>query len=163
MTREFDILDLGKLKHFLGIEVKQSDAGIYICKRRYAREVLERFGMEESNAVKNPNVPGTKLANDENVDKVDETMFKQLVGSLIYLTMTIPYLMRSKSNSPRLLAFTDSDYVGDLDDRMSTIGCTFLMASVQYLGIKETTSCCIFYHRGGIHNKCILCLSVRLA
>ena len=40
--------------------------GIFICQKRYAREVLARFKMDESNAVKNPIVPGTKLKKDEN-------------------------------------------------------------------------------------------------
>ncbi|KAG7557256.1 Reverse transcriptase RNA-dependent DNA polymerase [Arabidopsis suecica] len=130
--------------------------------------VLERFGMMESNAVKNPIVPGTKLTKDENGEKVDETMFKQLVGSLMYLTVTRSDLMfgvcllsrymasprvshwvaakrilrylkgtmelgilyrRGGSSSPNLMVFTDSDYAGDLDDRRSTTGCVFLMAS----------------------------------
>jgi len=168
MMLEFEMSDLGKMKHFLGIEVKQSDGGIFICQRRYAREVLARFGMDESNAVKNPIVPGTKLTKDENGEKVDETMFKQLVGSLMYLTVTRPDLMygvclisrfmsnprmshwlaakrilrylkgtvelgifyrRRKNRSLKLMAFTDSDYAGDLNDRRSTSGFVFLMAS----------------------------------
>ncbi|KAL9295969.1 putative RNA-directed DNA polymerase [Arabidopsis thaliana] len=124
--------------------------------------------MDESNAVKNPIVPGTKLTKDENGEKVDETMFKQLVGSLMYLTVTRPDLMygvclisrfmsnprmshwlaakrilrylkgtvelgifyrRRKNRSLKLMAFTDSDYAGDLNDRRSTSGFVFLMAS----------------------------------
>lgn len=168
MMMEFEMSDLGKMKHFLGVEVKQSVNGIFICQKRYAREVLARFGMEESNAVKNPIVSGTKLTKDENGEKVDATMFKQLVGSLMYLTVTRPDLMygvclisrfmtnprmshwlaakrilrylkgtielgifyrRSESSSTRLMAFTDSDYAGDLDDRRSTTGCVFLIGS----------------------------------
>ncbi|KAG7598707.1 Zinc finger CCHC-type superfamily [Arabidopsis suecica] len=168
MMLEFEMSDLGKMKHFLGVEVKQSSAGFFICQKRYAREVLARFGMEECNAVRNPIVPGTKLTKDEGGEKVDETMFKQLVGSLMYLTVTRPDLMygvclisrfmanpkmshwlaakrilrylkgtielgilyrKGESSSPKLIAFTDSDYAGDLDDRRSTTGCVFLMAS----------------------------------
>ena len=73
---EFDMSDLGKMKYFLGIEVKQCADGIFICQKRYAQEVLERFEMENANAVKNPIVPGTRLSkNDEGV-RVDETLFK---------------------------------------------------------------------------------------
>lgn len=80
--------DLGKMKYFLGVEVKQCQDGIFICQRKYAREVLVHFDMEESNLVKNPIVPGTKLHKDGGGDRIDETLFKQLVISLIYLTMT---------------------------------------------------------------------------
>ena len=60
MMMEFEMSDLGKMKHFLGVEVKQSVNGIFICHKRYAREVLARFGMEENNAVKNPIVEAHK-------------------------------------------------------------------------------------------------------
>ncbi|KAK9705165.1 hypothetical protein RND81_07G037600 [Saponaria officinalis] len=165
---EFDMSDLGKMKYFLGVEVKQCPGGIFICQRRYAREVIARFGMEDSNAVKNPIVPGTKLRKDEGGVKVDETQFKQLVGSLMYLTVTRPDLMygvisllsrfmsnpttshwlaakmilrylkgttdlgifyRKGENNSKLMAYTDSDYAGDLDDRRSTSGFAFMLGS----------------------------------
>ena len=53
MFREFDMSDLGKMRFFFGIEVLQKSDGIYICQRRYALEVLKRFGMMESNSVGN--------------------------------------------------------------------------------------------------------------
>ncbi|KAJ9554165.1 hypothetical protein OSB04_018210 [Centaurea solstitialis] len=93
MMREFDMSDLGKMRYFLGIEVIQNEDGIFICQRKYARELLTRFGMENSNAVENPVVPGTRLFKDEEGLKVDPTMFKQVVGCLMYLTATRPDLM----------------------------------------------------------------------
>ena len=93
MMMEFEMSDLGKMRHFLAAEVKQSQNGIFICQKRYFREVLARFGMEENNAMKNPIVPGTKLQRDEDGEKIDATMFKQVVGSLMYLTVTRPDLM----------------------------------------------------------------------
>ena len=65
MMREFDMSDLGMMKYFLGIEVIQNEVGIFICQRKYAREVLEKFGMENSNSVKNPIISGTRLSKDE--------------------------------------------------------------------------------------------------
>ena len=58
MKLEFDMIDLGKMKYFLGVEVLQNPKGIYISQRKYAKDVLERFRMEKSNSVKNPFVPG---------------------------------------------------------------------------------------------------------
>lgn len=88
MMLEFYMYDLGKMKHFLGIEVKHSLDGIFICQRRYAGDVLARFYMENINAVKNPIVSGTKLHENEGRARVDETLFKQVVWSLMYLTVT---------------------------------------------------------------------------
>lgn len=52
MISKFDMFDLGKIRHFLGIEVIHSAAGIFICPRRYAQEVLEKFGMGNNNPIK---------------------------------------------------------------------------------------------------------------
>ena len=49
--------------------------------------------MENSNSVHNPIVSGCKLVKDENGVVVDETLFKQMVGCLMYLTTTRPDLM----------------------------------------------------------------------
>ena len=169
MLREFDMSDLGKMRFFLGIEVLQKSDGIYIYQRKYALEILRRFGMMESNPVGSPIVPGFKISRDENGDFVDETYYKQLVGSLMYLTATRPDMMfvtclisrymakpmeihlqaakralrylkgtvnyeihYKKGGDGELLAFTDSDYAGDMEDRKSTSGYVFLM-----LGIKN--------------------------
>ncbi|RVW18431.1 hypothetical protein CK203_110489 [Vitis vinifera] len=56
----------------------------------------------------------------------DKTYYKQVVGSLMYLTATQPYLMfvvsiiSRKGGDDELVAYTDSDYAGDLEDRKST-------------------------------------------
>jgi hypothetical protein len=55
-------------------------------------EVLERFEMDKSNFVYNPIVPGEKLQKDEGV-KFDSTYYKQIIGSLKYLTTTRPDIM----------------------------------------------------------------------
>lgn len=62
-------------------------------KKKYAQEVLERFKMENCNPLHNPIVPGTKLTKDVTCEKVDSTFYKQIVGSLMYLTATRPDTM----------------------------------------------------------------------
>jgi hypothetical protein len=165
MKLEFDMTDLGKMKYFLGVEVLQNFDGIYISQKKYAKDVLERFGMEKSNSVKNPIVLGVKLMKDEEGAKVNATVYKQLVGSLMYLTATRPDLMYvvclisrfmanpteihlqaakrvfrylkgtvdlgifyQKEGNKELLAYTDSDYAGDVDDRKITSGYVFLLS-----------------------------------
>ena len=93
MMNEFEMTDLGKMRYFLGIEVLQQVDGIFICQKRYAQEVLKRFKMENCNPVHNPIVPGTKLSKDVTGEKVDSTFYKQIVGSLMYLTATRPDTM----------------------------------------------------------------------
>lgn len=166
MKLEFDMTDLGKMKYFLGVEIQQSSEGIHMCQRKYAQEVLDRFGMKNCNSVKNPIVPGTKLTKECGGADVDATLFKQMVGSLMYLTATRPdmmyvvclisrYMAKPKEAhmlaakrvlrylkgtiemgvfykrgvKNELLAYTDSDYAGDIDDRRSTSGYAFLFSN----------------------------------
>ena len=94
IMREFKMSYLGRMKYFLGVEVVQTTDFIFICQKKYAKEVLERFGMEQSNAVQNPIVLGMKLKrNMDNATNVNATEYKQLVGSLLYLIATRPDIM----------------------------------------------------------------------
>ncbi|GAA0148101.1 hypothetical protein LIER_07633 [Lithospermum erythrorhizon] len=50
---DFDMYDLGYMSYFL-IETLQKDGGIFTCQRKYAEEVLQRFGMDDCNSVTCP-------------------------------------------------------------------------------------------------------------
>lgn len=104
MQKEFDMSDLGKMRYFLGIEVLQTPLGIHISQGKYAFEVLQRFGMENCNAVCNPMVPGNKLDMDVDGERVDETYYKQIIGSLMYITTTRPDLQFSVSLLSRYMS-----------------------------------------------------------
>ncbi|XP_013632421.1 PREDICTED: uncharacterized mitochondrial protein AtMg00810-like [Brassica oleracea var. oleracea] len=95
MQEEFSMTDLGKMKYCLGVEVIQDEAGIFISQRKYALETLKKYGMQDCNAVRNPMVPGNKLTKRGAGEEVDPTAYKQLVGSLRYLTATRPDLIYS--------------------------------------------------------------------
>ena len=93
MKHEFDMTDLGKMRYLLGLEVLQRSNGVFINQKKYALEVLQLFGMDKSNSVHNPIVPGFKLVKDEGGVKVDKNYYKQIVGSLMYLIATQPDMM----------------------------------------------------------------------
>ncbi|XP_015579967.1 uncharacterized mitochondrial protein AtMg00810-like [Ricinus communis] len=86
MKKEFEMTDMGSMRYFLGVEVIQTSNGIFICQRKYANEVLERFDLQNCSSV-------CKLTKDARGLKVDATAYKQIVESLMYLTATRPDLM----------------------------------------------------------------------
>ncbi|CAL2266674.1 unnamed protein product [Prunus armeniaca] len=51
--------------------------------------------MDRSKPVHNPIVPSYKFSEDEDGVKVDSTFYKQVAGSLMYLTITRPDVMFS--------------------------------------------------------------------
>ncbi|KAL6340120.1 hypothetical protein AAG906_038955 [Vitis piasezkii] len=54
---------------------------------------FEMFQMKDCNPVNTPSEFGMKLNKDNGGKKVDDTLYKQIVGSLMYLTTTRPDIM----------------------------------------------------------------------
>ena len=88
MMSAFDMTNLGKMQFFLRIEVLQQTNGIFICQKKYAIDVLKRFGITKSNIVSSLIVPGVKFNRDDQEVQVDESYYKQIVGILMYLIAT---------------------------------------------------------------------------
>lgn len=103
MKKEFEITDLGLMKYFLGIEVKQSEDGIFISQEKYALEILKKFKMEDCNPVSTPMEPGTKLSKFDGGNRVDPRRYRSLIGNLRYLTSTRPDLMLSVGIATRFM------------------------------------------------------------
>ncbi|KAL5549787.1 hypothetical protein UlMin_005018 [Ulmus minor] len=90
LSVRFQMKELGQLKHFLGLEVDRTQEGIFLCQQKYAKDLLKRFGMLECKPISTPMEPNAKMCAHEGKDLEDATMYRQLVGSLIYLTLTRP-------------------------------------------------------------------------
>ena len=56
-------------------------------------EILKRFRMLDYNEISTPMDSNLKLLSDASYDLVDATMYHQMIGSLIFLTNTIPYIL----------------------------------------------------------------------
>ena len=67
--------------------MKQS---MMLHQRKYVKEILKRFIMDNSNPASSPIEPNVKLEKNGEEDKVDVTLFKQIVGSLRYLYNSQP-------------------------------------------------------------------------
>ncbi|XP_047259699.1 uncharacterized mitochondrial protein AtMg00810-like [Capsicum annuum] len=95
--------DLGELRYFLGIEFARFHKGILMHKRNYALELLSELGLTASTAATTPmdyNIQLTSRQFNEHVKKNQTTndlienqvAYKKLVGKMLYLTMTRPYI-----------------------------------------------------------------------
>ena len=87
---EFKMKDLGMMHYFLGMEVWNNADGIFLGQGKYAVEILNIFGMMDCKALTTPMASNLKLLSDASSEKVDATMYCQMIGSLMYLTNTRP-------------------------------------------------------------------------
>ncbi|GKC40662.1 hypothetical protein Tco_1053046 [Tanacetum coccineum] len=81
---------MGELTYFLGLQIKQDDKGISICKEQYTRNLLKNYEISDSSSVKTLMVPPNNLGPDLAGKPVNETLYRGMIGSLMYLTATMP-------------------------------------------------------------------------
>ncbi|GJT85529.1 retrovirus-related pol polyprotein from transposon TNT 1-94 [Tanacetum coccineum] len=69
--------------------------GIFINQSKYANEILNKFDLHKSEPVDTPMVERTKLGEDLLGIPVDQTQYRSMIGSLMYLTASRPDLVFS--------------------------------------------------------------------
>ncbi|XP_038902287.1 uncharacterized mitochondrial protein AtMg00810-like [Benincasa hispida] len=106
MKKEFEMTDMGLLHYFLGIQVKQGDNEIAISQKKYAKDLLIKFKMENAYSASTPMELGLKLSKHDVSEAFDATIYRSLVGTLI-----------------------NSDWGGNIDDFKSTSGYVFNIGS----------------------------------
>jgi hypothetical protein len=94
MQIEFEMSMIGELSYFLGLQVKQSSAGIFISQEKYLKEMLKKFQMEDSSPVSTPMVVGCKLSKDDISPDVDQRTYRSMIGNLLYITTSHPDIMQ---------------------------------------------------------------------
>eukprot|EP00253_Pinus_taeda_P034035 PITA_34035 len=100
---EFEMTDLGLLRYFLGIEVKETENGIFISQAKYVANILERFKMQNNKSAPTPTVMGLKLSKEDCSNNVNLTLYKSMIGNLMYLTTTRPNIMYAMSLVSRFM------------------------------------------------------------
>ncbi|CAL8132939.1 unnamed protein product [Prunus armeniaca] len=134
MMQHYEMTYLGLLHHFLGMGVVQTDKHIFIHQKKYAMKLLEKFGMRDCKSVAIPLVVNKKLCKEDGSEAADESEFRQIVGSLLYLTATRQDVMFASS-------LRASDWAGSEDDMRSTSGYGFTLGSgmFSWASIKQST------------------------
>ena len=86
MKGEFKMNLMGELNYLLGLQIKQYHEGIFINQAKYTRDLLKRFGMDNSKPMGTPMSPSTQKKNNEKGKDVDQTKYRGMIDSLLYLT-----------------------------------------------------------------------------
>ena len=81
---------LSPLNYFLGLEVSSYTYGYYLTQAKYSSDLISRASITDSKIVDTPIEYNCRLNSHDGEPLSDATLYRQLVGSLIYLTVTCP-------------------------------------------------------------------------
>ncbi|XP_025014984.2 uncharacterized mitochondrial protein AtMg00810-like [Ricinus communis] len=90
LKASFKLKDLANLKYFLGLGIARSKKEISVCQRKYTLELLQEYGQLGCKPSRIPFEVNHKLVNTEEDRLNDPSFYRQLVGKLLYLTLTRP-------------------------------------------------------------------------
>ena len=81
---------MGSLKYFLGIDVAQDIARLFLCQWKYALDILIETGMLACKPSSFPMEQQHKLSSDTGDPIPNPSQYQWLIGRLIYLMITRP-------------------------------------------------------------------------
>ncbi|GKB56521.1 putative ribonuclease H-like domain-containing protein [Tanacetum coccineum] len=93
MKSRFQMSSMGELTFFLGLQVKQNKAGIFISQDKYVAEILKKFDLVNVKTAITPMETKVALTKDEEAVDVDVHLYRSMIGSLMYLTASRPDIM----------------------------------------------------------------------
>ncbi|GKA37313.1 uncharacterized mitochondrial protein-like protein [Tanacetum coccineum] len=145
----FALKDLGPLNYFLGIEIVPHVFGILLSQKKYILELLQSDGLSNCNPVSSPMVTSSSLSLDDSTAFSNPVKYRQVVGSLQYVTISADiafavnkvyqYMHAPTENYwsavKRILRYLygtvkhDVDWAGDSDDRRYTRGFAIYLGS----------------------------------
>ena len=86
----FEMSMIGELNHFIGLQICQQESGIFISQSKYTKNLMKKFGLEYASSVRTPMSPNVNLTVDLLGKSVDSSLYRSMIGSLLYLTASRP-------------------------------------------------------------------------
>jgi hypothetical protein len=87
---EFDMTNLGPLRHFLGISVAQNSNGMFLSQEQYTTELLNHANMANCNPCLTPAATNSKPSITDGKPMTNPTKYHSITGALQYLIITRP-------------------------------------------------------------------------
>nr|GEX73227.1 uncharacterized mitochondrial protein AtMg00810-like [Tanacetum cinerariifolium] len=89
MKDNFEMSMIGEMKFFLAFQVHQSPLGIFICQSQHTMDLLKKHGMDKCDTI-STSMATAKLDTDLQGTQVNQTMYRDMIGGLMYLTASRP-------------------------------------------------------------------------
>nr|GEY87034.1 hypothetical protein [Tanacetum cinerariifolium] len=95
MKSHFEMSMMGEMTFFLGLQVNQSPSAIFIIQSKYVHKILKKYGLNTCDIVGTPMDIKDKLDLDQIGTPVDATKYRSMIGALMYLTSSRPYIVHT--------------------------------------------------------------------
>lgn len=99
----FEMTDFGEMSYILGVQIHQTQNEVFVCQKKYARETMKKFKMEDRKSMNTPMNQKEKLVKDDGSNKVDEASYSSVIGCLMYLIATRSDILQAVSVLSRFL------------------------------------------------------------
>ncbi|KAF5788898.1 putative RNA-directed DNA polymerase [Helianthus annuus] len=93
MQEKFEMSAMGEMSFFLGLQVQQTESGIFIHQTKYVGDILSRFQMSDAMPIGTPLPQNHGITPDLKGESVNSSYYRAKIGSLMYLTASRPDLM----------------------------------------------------------------------
>ena len=90
ISHEFEMSLVGELSYFLCLQIRQLNDGIFITQAKYVKKLVKKFGLENAKHCDTPMSTTLKLSKDASGKSVEQTLYRGMIGSLFYLTISRP-------------------------------------------------------------------------
>src|SRR3954466_8051311 len=79
MQSKFEVSLVGELTYFLSLQIKLMEYSIFISQKKYAKNIVKKFGMENASHKRTPDPTHLKLSKDEKGVSVDQSLYKSMI------------------------------------------------------------------------------------
>ncbi|WRX23007.1 Reverse transcriptase [Theobroma cacao] len=111
MMSAFEMIDLGLMSYFLGMEVQQNDGEICLDQTKYARQLLKKFKMSDYKYVPTPLTVGVKFCKNDGSGDANGLLYRSMIGSLLYLSVSRPNIVYATCLLSRFMQSPSQDHL----------------------------------------------------
>ncbi|CAM8947876.1 unnamed protein product [Rhodiola kirilowii] len=143
MQSEFKMSMVGEMNYFLGLQVVQSKEWIFLTQAKYARNLVKKFGPDKAAHKRTPAATHVKITKDDAGASVDQTLYRSMIGSLLYLTASRPDICQAAGVCARYQADPKESHLLQVKRIIKYVSGT---ADYGRWYTRDTSGCIVGYH-----------------